>query len=721
MSQYPSAPARPQIKQLALCVAFAIPAMVQAQTATEPAKVLPEVVVTGAQESAWGPVDGYVAKRSATATKTDTKLSETPQSVTIVTRDQMIDQGATTIQDALGYAAGARSDAYGLDSRTDSARIRGTNADEYIDGIRKNFNWYTSSVRTDPYTLERLEVLRGASAMLYGQGTTGGLVNMVSKRPQAEAQNEIGVQYGSWNRKQVQADLTGPVDKSGEFLYRLIVVKRDADTQVDHVKDDRTLVAPSLTWRPSAVTSLTLQALVESDKSGSTSQFFPWSGVATSNPNGKLPTSRFIGDPNNDRYNTNRTTVGWLFEHQLNDNWKVRQNARYTSNSVDYRSAYGDSFTQAGGWFGDPVGQRMFGRFADATQTKVKSFGADQNIEGTVQAGSVTHKILAGLDYNRSETKTRSSLNCPVYYAAFPPDSQCGVNTVPLIDAYNPDYNAAAIDWAPFTDNPVNVIRQTGLYIQDQMKFGDRWIVMGGLRHDRASNATDGAATEKSSATSKRFGLMYLAPMGLSPYLSYSESFTPVPNSRFGQTFEPLRGEQWEAGIKFEPVGSKMSYNASVYEWKEKNQLKETVPAGRYNQLGQTSAKGIELEARGELFRSFDVIAHYNYIDLDEKLEAIPHAQSAVWGKYRFSIGDLPGFSVGAGARYMSSFKDGAAPTNDAVTLLDAMLAWDSPKWRIALNVSNLTDKTYVATCLSRGDCWYGARRNAILSATYRW
>jgi iron complex outermembrane receptor protein len=164
-----------------------------------------------------------------------------------------------------------------------------------------------------------------------------------------------------------------------------------------------------------------------------------------------------------------------------------------------------------------------------------------------------------------------------------------------------------------------------------------------------------------------------------------------------------------------------MSYNASVYEWKEKNQTRETTPPGRYNQLGQTSAKGIELEARGELFRSFDVIAHYNYIDLDEQLEAIPHAQSAVWGKYRFAIGDLPGFSVGAGARYMSSFKDGAAPTTDAVTLLDAMLAWDSPKWRIALNVSNLTDKTYVATCLSRGDCWYGARRNAILSATYRW
>ena len=705
MSQYPSAPARLQIKQLALCVAFAIPAMVQAQTvATPEAKVLPEVVVTGTQESAWGPVDGYVAKRSATATKTDTKLSETPQSVTVVTREQMVDQGMTNLQDALGYAAGVRSDAYGLDSRTDSVRVRGSDAAEYLDGIRKSYGYYTSNIRTDPYLLERIEVLRGASAMLYGQGSTGGVVNLVSKRPQAEAQNEVGVQYGSWNRKQVQADFTGPVDKDGELLYRLVVVKRSADTQVDYVKDDRSIIAPSLTWRPSAATSLTMQAVVQSDKSGSTSQFFPWAGSGSSNPNGRIPTHRFIGDPNKDRYNTNQTSVGWLFEHQINGDWKVRQNTRYSSNSVDYRSVYGDAFAPLPtGWSLDPVNQRIMGRIGWMSQTKAKVFGADQNIEGTIRTGMVEHKVLIGLDYSWSETNSRS--------AGF---------AAPPIDVYNPDYSASAPTWpTALTPSAESVLRQTGLYIQDQMKIADRWIAVAGLRHDKASNATEGGATDKDSVNSLRFGLMYQAPIGLAPYLSYSESFTPLASSAT-QTFKPLRGEQWEAGIKFEPVGSKLSYNASVYEWKEKNR-QVWIDAVTAEQVGQAKTKGIELEARGELFRNFDVIAHYNYINLDDQLEPIPHAQSAVWGKYRFSIGDLPGFSVGAGARYMSSFKGEFAPTVDAVTLFDALLAWESPKWRVALNVANLTDETYVSTCLDRGDCWYGARRNAVLSATYRW
>ena len=208
----------------------------------------------------------------------------------MITRDQIVDQGATNLQDALNYAAGVRSDAYGLDSRTDSVRIRGGYPDEYLDGLRKLFNYYTSNGRTEPYTLERIDVLRGPSAMLYGQGSTGGVVNMVSKRPLPERQGEVGLQIGSWNRRQLQADLTGPLTEDGQWLYRLVAVARKADTQVDYVPDDRSLLAPSLTWRPSPMTSLTLQALWQRDRTGSTSQFFPWEGVILPNPNGPLPT-----------------------------------------------------------------------------------------------------------------------------------------------------------------------------------------------------------------------------------------------------------------------------------------------------------------------------------------------------------------------------------------------------------------------------------------------
>lgn len=690
----------------ALCKAAAAPA----GAAAAGAATLPQIQVTAAadHEPAAGPVYGYLAKRSATATKTDTKLSETPQSVTVVTRDQIVDQGANNMQDALNYAAGVRSDAYGLDSRSDGVRVRGAAPDEYLDGVRKSFSYYTSSARTDPYTLERIEVLRGAAAMLYGQGGTGGVVNMVGKRPQAEAQHELGVQVGSFQRKQAQADLTGPITDDGQWLYRLVLVKRDADTQVDHIPDDHTLVAPSLTWRPNAATSLTVQALWQDDKTISTSQFFPWSGVAASNPNGQIPTSRFIGEPGFDRYNTKRKTIGWVFEQALNSDWKFRQNARYSNNKVDYRTLYADSFSLPGGYYADPEGQRVVGRYASSSLTTTKVFGADQGVEGNFGTGAVKHKVLIGVDFLHYKQTGASADDYPDYYGG----------GTPYIDVYKPVYSGYSMD--KLTPLAANTQKQTGIYLQDQLSLTPAWLLTAGLRHDRASNETAGADTQKSSATTKRVGLMYLSETGVSPYLSYSESFTPVPNSTQGQVFKPLRGEQWEGGVKYEPAGATLALNADVYHWKEKNQLKEITPQ-LTEQLGKTEARGVELEARGQIVRGFELIAHYNYIDLDKQLEAIPKQQTAIWGKSSFAIAGLAGFSVGAGVRHMGDFQDGAAPTTPATNLLDAMFAWENRQWRVALNVSNLTDKTYVATCLGRGDCWYGAKRNAVLSATYRW
>lgn len=684
--------------------------------ASAPTATLPEVRATGsAPETATTPVIGYRAQRAITATKTDTPLKEVPQSISVITRDEIVDLGSQNLQDALNYAAGVRSDAYGIDSRSDGFRVRGGYPDEYLDGLRKLFNYYTSNTRTDPYTLERIEVLRGPSAMLYGQGTVGGLINMVSKRPQAERQGEIGIQYGRFNRKQVQADLTGPLTEDGRWLYRLVAVGRDADTQVDHVRDDRALIAPSLTWQPSADTSLTLQALWQKDKSGSTSQFFPWSGVITDNPNGKIPTNRFIGDPDWDRYDSERESLGWLFSHRFDNGWTLRQNTRYTRNEVDYRTLYGDSFSLPGGWVADPVNQRLLGRYADATLTKVRMLAADQHVEGTIETGALRHQVVAGIDAVRYTQSGQSGLSCPVYF----PAGACTATDVPLIDVYDPVYP----DFTPPTmaDVATSRQRQVGFYLQDQIKIGPSWIVTAGLRHDRARNETEGSEVEKASATSKRFGLMYQAANGVAPYVSYSESFTPQAN-RDGTTFDPLSGEQWEAGVKYEPTGRDLMLNMAVYDLKEKNQiLGSGVVADPYRQSGETKAKGVEVELRAKPMASLDVLASYTYTDLDEQLEAMPRHQASFWGRQQFSMFGLDGLSAGAGVRFKNSFTDGNAPQVPSVTLLDAMLAWDMPRWRLALNVNNLTDKEYVATCLSRGDCWYGARRNVVATATYRW
>lgn len=702
-------PVRPAWALSTLAVAVS-GAWAQAATTPEPAASVPEtslpaVKVQGAAETATGPVSGYRAKRAISATKTDTPLREVPQSITVVTRDQIVDQGATTLQDALNYAAGVRSDAYGLDGRSDGIRIRGTDIPQYLDGLRQSFGYYTSSTRADPYTLERIEVLRGPSAMLFGQGSTGGVVNMVSKRPQAEASREIGVQYGSHDRKQVQADFTGPLTADGDWLYRVVAVARKSDTQVDYVRDDRALLAPSLTWRPDAATSLALMALAQKDRSGSTSQFFPWSGVVLDNLNGKLPTNRFIGEPGWDRYDSDRRSIGWAFEHRVNDTWTVRQNTRYSINDVDYFTHYGDSFSSSTD-FGDPndATERLIGRYADATITRVKMLTADQHVEGHLTTGEARHTLLAGLDLARSATTGEAGIDFPTYL---------GGTTQP-IDAYDPVYG----NFTPPAMSQVapSVVRQGGLYVQDQVRFG-RWVGVAGLRHDRTRNETTGSETTSAHATSKRFGVMYDLPGGLTPYVGYSESFSVQLNIN-GQRFAPLRGKQWEAGLKYEPVGGGYSLNAAAYDLREKNKIAERQP-GVFDALPEVKGHGVELEAKGSL-GALDMVAHYNQIHVDDAIEAVPTHQASLWGSYRFALGGVSGLRAGAGVRWFSAFHDGVAPTTPSVALLDAMVAWDVERWRVALNVSNLTDKVYVSTCLSRGDCWFGSRRNAVASVTYR-
>jgi iron complex outermembrane receptor protein len=663
---------------------------------------LPEVRVdaNAEKETATTPVIGYRAKNAATATKTDTPLAETPQAVTVVTRDQIVDQGATNLQDALTYAAGVRSDAYGLDARTDSFRVRGAYPDVYLDGLRQAYGYYTSTTRTEPYMLERLEVLRGPSGMLFGSGTAAGIVNMVSKRPLQETQREVGVQLGSWNRRQLQADLTGPLTADGQWSYRLIAVAREADTQVDFVPDDRRLIAPSLTWRPNAATSLTLQGLYQKDKSGTTSQFLPWEGTLLPNPNGRLPTSRFIGEPG-DYYDSERKSLGWLFEHKFNENFTFRQNFRHAQNENDNSYHWADAFTIPGGWGADPVGKRRLARFIDSSLTRNRIDTLDNHLESHFDTGALKHTLLVGADYQRHRENVWAGIS------------------MSEIDAYAPIYGNRLEPER--TARPRTTQRATGVYLQDQIKLGN-WNFIAGLRHDRVVAGSEGSEDARDSATSKRFGVLYAFPSGWSPYVSYAESFTPQ-SPRDGRVFSPLRGEQWEAGVKYEPAGRGLAFNAAVYDLREKNQIAQPIP-NVYTQLGETKTRGVELEAKGSIAPNLDITAHYNYTDLDPQLEGLPRHQAAVWAKYRFAIAGVPGFSVGAGVRHMGSFRDvsfgGSGPRIPSATLLDLVLAYETAKWRYALNINNATDKAYFSTCLARGDCWWGARRNVVASATYR-
>lgn len=719
--------AHPGALQLALWAALGVgPLGALAQnapsTASAPEASLPAITVQGfdESESATGQVSGFVAQRALSATKTDTLLIETPQAISVVTRDQMEAQGVSTLRETTRYTAGVVSNYF--DSRVDSFKARGGDVSQYQDGMLRTYGTY-NSIKVEPYTLERVEFLRGPSSVLYGQGSVGGVLNLSSKRPLAESQREAQLQLGSHGRKQLASDMTGPLDAQGQWLYRLVAVGRDSDAQVDHVKDDRVVVAPSLTYRPNADTSLTLQALYQKDKSGSLIGFFPWQGTRLASPYGQIPSSTFISEPGWDRYDSESKSLGYLFSHRLNESWTLRQNLRRAVTDVDYRTIY-TSFAAdpATGRPARPVFEadgRSLRRDAVWQRNGGRMLLVDTQLEGKLATGAVEHTLLAGMDWQRNST-SQSSWS----------------GAAPAIDIYAPVYGNFTPPSASKLQRRPNVSqRQLGFYLQDQLRWG-AWTATVGLRHDSATTDTEGkpSAAADDSAWSKRLGLSYQAGAGWAPYLSYAESFQPLGGVNFyGSPYQPQRGKQWEAGVKWIPEGKGISGYAALYHLREQNR-KTSDPGNPLNslQLGEVTMQGFEAELTASLAQHWDWILGYAYVDAKisrsnsgdqgQRVASVPRHTASSWLMHRFAAQGRGGWSVGAGLRYTGSQWSGtSAISTSSVLLADAMLAYDAGDWRIALNASNLTDKVVLTQCLARGDCFYGERRNVLLTATYRY
>lgn len=689
-----------------------------AGSAAGTATALPAVTVRASQaiETPTGPVNGFVAKQSATATKTDTPIMETPQSISVITRDRMEAQGALSVQQALGYSAGVNVGLYGNDNRGDWGKFRGTDFTQYLDGLLNQVGSYNNT-RTDVYALERIDVLRGPSSMLFGQGAVGGILNMVSKRPQAEAAREIGVQYGNHNRKQIQADLTGPLDADGKWLYRFVALARDSDTQVDHASDNRYMIAPSLTWRPNADTSLTLLANFQRDETNSTVGFFPWRGLLYPNASGQIPDHTFISEPGFDRYNAEQAAIGYQFQHKANDTWTFRQNARYTHSTVDYRSIYAAGFTGAThGWV--PGSTTMMRRTMSFDQPTLKNFAVDTQAQASFTTGTVGHTLLTGVDYQHSDLTGRNGVG----------------GTAAPINVFNPTYGNYTMPTSYVDKNPATQT-QTGLYMQDQMSW-NQWLLMVGLRYDwsRAWQDNTPTASRDDNELTKRAGLMYRSDFGLNPYVSYTESFQGVAGfNRANQAYKPLRGKQWEVGVKYQPPGKNAMLTIAAFDMREKNRRVAGVVNGQPDtvQIGEARTKGIEVEGTASLTNRIDLIASYTYLDatvvegapadIGKRLASIPSNTASLWATYKFNLFDRPGFATGAGVRYVGPSYDGTDNNKvGGVTLFDAMIGYDHGPVRVALNVTNLFDKEYLGTCLARGDCYFGARRTVVGSVTYR-
>ena len=687
--------------------------------------MLGPVTVEGRGEWAYGPVQGYVANRTATGTKTDVAINEVPQSVSVVTRDQIDARGARSIAEALAYTAGVATGQRGESTGLGNANvvIRGFGGtgtiNEYWDGFKViGTNFGISGI--DSYLFERVEVLRGPTSVLYGQNQPGGVVNSVSKRPPAKQQGEVQILGGTFDTKELNVDVGGPIVDGGELSYRVVALLSDEEGQADFNDRRRRLVAPSLSWAPSSATTLTMQLVYQNDDAGGgVLGSLPAAGTLFDSPNGRLPRERFTGDPNYDRWDREILSAGYFLEHAFSDKWSARQNFRYLETTLDSRNVYGTTLQDD---------NRTVNRSAFGLKESSESFTVDNQLEGHFRTGPLSHNILLGADllWRNGSTLRRFS-------------------SAPTLDLFAPVYFQPIPEPSVFQDNDDEQL-WFGLYAQNQIKF-ERWILTLGGRHDWADDEltdkrNDDTTKTNDKAFTGRVGLGYAFENGITPYIGYAESFEPQSGvDIFGDRFEPTTGEQYEIGLKYDVPDHNAFVTLSAFELTQQNRL-TTDPNDNRNsiQTGEIRSRGIELEGVASFKNGWDLTASYTFLDqeitksndgdLGKRPAAIPRETASLWASYGFEGGALHGVRIGGGVRYVGRSEGDRLNTFDvpSYTLFDASLDYDLSKlgkrfenWHVAVNASNLTDETYVASCNNVNTCYYGIGRSVIARLKYQW
>jgi iron complex outermembrane receptor protein len=695
---------------------------------TEGTVVLPGIDVSGRAESALDPVRGYVANQEITGTKTDTPLIENPQSISVVPRDQIDARQAQTLGEALRYTAGVRGENYGTDSRTDWFQLRGFNAQDngiFLNGLRYNTGYAGTMFET--YGLERYEILRGPTSVLYGQIAPGGLVNMVQRRPTETPQGEVRLTAGSFGRLQGQGTTSGPLTEDGKWSYGFTGLLRDSDTPVDKTTDDRLFLAPSLTFRPDDNTALTVMGYYQRDRTNG-NQFLPYEGSVTQTPFGRIGRSRFTGEESYDKFDRSQLGIGYEFSHRFDDVWSVQQNLRYSQSSIRWNQVYG------GGLQAD---QRTLNRFAYRANIDVATFQVDNQLKAQFATGPATHEVLAGFDYSQINYRNAQ------YFA-----SATG------LDVFRPVYGSPVPALTTPYDNVRQVNSQYGIYLQDQIRL-DRLVITAGIRQDWALSDVDdrdaGGARryQNDSAFTWRTGALYLFDNGLAPYASYARSFQPqIGTDSTGHGWDPLEGEQYEVGLKFQPNGINSFVQLAAFHLTQKNTLTPDANSP-FDQVsvGKIRVRGVELEAVADLGSGVSLVGSATYLDPEitksnrageegERPAGVAKMNAGLYAEYTFvnATGPLSGLTLGFGTRYLgntvASVKTGPGTGSvvPSTTLFDAGIRYDLAKFsesmkgfKMAVNASNLFDTRYVGRCSGETGCFYGNRLNVLGSISYSW
>lgn len=649
------------------------------------------------------------------STKIDTPIVEVPQSMSLISRDQLEMRGVQSLTEALRYVPGTIVDNYGYEPRGyEYIILRGFDAlytGNYRDGLNQATGLYFSSFISEPYNIESIEVIRGPASSLFGQADAGGIVNRISKRPDANLRSEVELQVGNYGRKQVGVDFGGALNDSESLVYRFVGLGLDTENQQRYPNGDRPSIetlfaAPSLLWEITENTSFTL--LTDFRKGDVRGTAFD-AGTPAGGYVGILS-----GDPRFIRYEHEQMSLGYQFEHRFNDVWSLRQNFRFATTDVQVNELFKDFLFRDGY---SPDGNTLY-RYGVRTDERQDQTLLDTQLHANLAAGRATHNLLVGVDASRTDAELK-------YY----------IGTAPDLDLLNPVYgepidtpNILAIDAKQ--ENEL-----LGFYAQDKIEFG-RWIFNIGARYDRVESLTTPALVEPvdEDAFTGRGGLIYRFDNGLAPYLSYTQSFLPQGGvDASGQPFKSSDGTQYEVGLKYQTPDGRGLYTVAVFEVTKDNVLTpDFVNDGFFLTTGERRSRGVELEANTELGAGFSLAAQYSYldaevtesndIDLGKRPIQIPEHTASAWLDYAFS-GALQGLGLSAGARYVGERYDDRENLfeSPSYTLFDAAIHYDRGAWRFALNSANLADKKYFSTG-SIGNGYYpGARRTLIASAKYRW
>jgi iron complex outermembrane receptor protein len=672
---------------------------------------------------------GYVAVEASTGTKTDVPLTEVPQAISVVTRDQMDEQVVQSVPQALRYSAGMVPEIRGINGGAyETLSGRGFMMEEYLDGLRlPNAGAGFLVPSFDPTDLERIEILHGPASVLFGQAYPAGLVNLSSKQPRAHSARSVEFTPGSYDRLQGTWDFTGALDQREHFLYRLTGLARDTHSQVDLDEQERYMLAPSFTWKPDEKTSLTTLFNYQYDPHVGFYNLLPAAGTVLANPNDIIPTSFDPGDPGYDKHARRQYAAGYLFTRTLNNIWTIQQNFRYFHLADNFTTIYTEDLE---------ADNRTLDRYSFVNNEHLDATTLDTHASATINRGAWRQTILMGVDYQTLP-----------YVEAYGFDY-----SVPTQDIYAPKYYLPIARPAYAGDDHVK-FWQTGVYGQDQLRykrlaftFGGREDWMSTEDHERISGSDQ---KQSDHAFTGRAGAVYQVGAGLTPYFSYSTSFQPsIGTDAQGNTFKPTTGQQYEAGVKYQPSGVNAFITLSAFNLTEQNVTTTNPQQPQFSvQTGAVRSRGIELEGHANLNNGLSLIAAYSLLantvtssnDTDstyginqgKTLYGTPRNITSFWVDYTPHVRKLSGFNLGSGARFNGrTFGDDADSFSvPSFTLIDATARYALPfigsekyRWQLSVNATNIADKRFVSTCIdAAADCFYGARRNVLGSVGLKW